>query len=187
MTGDDARAQSLAQDLNKQYPLDTQMQSLWLPAINAQLALNRKNPAAAINDLQSALPPIEYGQIGFLTNLSCLYPTYIRGRGLSGLGERHGRCGRVPEDPRPQRHRLELLDRSAGEAGRSSRQRFAGEDLAGRRCRPRSHERAEQPTRTSSRCGKTPTPIFPSTNKPKPSTRSYSSSLASQSKVRSRR
>ena len=88
MIGDDARAQALAQDLNKGYPLDTQMQSLWLPAINAQLALNRKNPAAAINHLQSALPPIEYGQIGFLTNLSCLYPTYIRGQAylVSGNG-----------------------------------------------------------------------------------------------------
>ena len=86
MTGDDARAQALAQDLNKRYPLDTQMQSLWLPAINAQLALNRKNPAAAINDLQSALPPIEYGQIGFLTNLSCLYPTYIRGEAYLASG-----------------------------------------------------------------------------------------------------
>ena len=86
MTGDDARAQSLAQDLNKRYPLDTQMQSLWLPAINAQLALNRKNPAAAINDLQSALPPIEYGQILFLTNLSCLYPTYIRGEAYLASG-----------------------------------------------------------------------------------------------------
>ena len=86
MTGDDARAQALAQDLNKRYPLDTQMQSLWLPAINAQLALNRKNPAAAINDLQSALPPIEYGQITFLTNLSCLYPTYIRGEAYLASG-----------------------------------------------------------------------------------------------------
>jgi hypothetical protein len=27
-----------AQDLGKRYPLDTQMQSLWLPAIQAQLA-----------------------------------------------------------------------------------------------------------------------------------------------------
>ncbi len=86
MTGDDARAQALAQDLNKRYPLDTQMQLLWLPAINAQLALNRKNPAAAINDLQSALPPIEYGQIAFLTNLSCLYPTYIRGEAYLASG-----------------------------------------------------------------------------------------------------
>ena len=86
MTGDDARAQALAQDLNKRYPLDTQMQSLWLPAINAQVALNRKNPAAAINDLQSALPPIEYGQITFLNSLSCLYPTYIRGEAYLASG-----------------------------------------------------------------------------------------------------
>ena len=48
MAGQAARAESLAQDLNKRFPLDTQMQSLWLPAIQAQLALNRKNPAAAL-------------------------------------------------------------------------------------------------------------------------------------------
>ncbi len=40
MAGDTARAESLAQDLGKRFPLDTQMQSLWLPAIQAQLALD---------------------------------------------------------------------------------------------------------------------------------------------------
>src|SRR5438132_4612987 len=69
MVGDAARAEPLAQDLNKRFPLDTQMQSLWLPAIRAQLALNRNNPAAAISDLQAA-SPIELGQIAFLANLS---------------------------------------------------------------------------------------------------------------------
>ena len=54
MAGDTARAESLAQDLEKRFPLDTQMQSLWLPAIQAQLALDRKNPAAALNALQAA-------------------------------------------------------------------------------------------------------------------------------------
>ena len=49
MAGDTARADSLAQDLGKRFPLDTQMQSLWLPAIQAQLALGRKNPAVALN------------------------------------------------------------------------------------------------------------------------------------------
>jgi serine/threonine protein kinase/tetratricopeptide (TPR) repeat protein len=80
MAGDAARAESLAQDLNKRYPLGTKMQSLWLPTIHAQLALDRKNPSAAIDDLQAALPPLEYGQIEFAANLSCLYPTYIRGQ-----------------------------------------------------------------------------------------------------------
>jgi eukaryotic-like serine/threonine-protein kinase len=78
MAGDATRAESMAQDLNKRYPLDTQMQSLWLPAIQGQLALNRKNPALALNHLQAA-SPIELGQIFFVANLSCLYPTYIRG------------------------------------------------------------------------------------------------------------
>ena len=49
MAGDTARAESLAQDLGKRFPLDTQMQSLWLPAIQAQLALDKKNPASALN------------------------------------------------------------------------------------------------------------------------------------------
>ena len=42
MAGDTARAESLAQDLGKRFPLDTQMQSLWLPAIQAQLALDKR-------------------------------------------------------------------------------------------------------------------------------------------------
>src|SRR5208282_2868810 len=50
----------------------------WLPAIEAQLALNRKNPSSALDALH--LPELaEFGQIGFLNNISCLYPTYVRG------------------------------------------------------------------------------------------------------------
>ena len=78
MAGDAARAESLGQDLNMRFPLHTQMQSLWLPSIRAQLALNRRNPALALTTLQSA-SAIEFGQIDFVTNVSCLYPTYIRG------------------------------------------------------------------------------------------------------------
>jgi len=87
MAGETARAESLAQDLKRRYPLDTQMQSLWLPAVQAELALNRKNPGAAIASLQPALPPIEYGQILFIVNLSCLYPTYIRGEAYLAAGQ----------------------------------------------------------------------------------------------------
>ena len=87
MAGDAARADSLAQDLNKRFPLDTQMQLLWLPAIRAELALNRKSPAEALNSLQAAGPPIELGQIAFLANNSCLYPTYIRGGAYLAAGQ----------------------------------------------------------------------------------------------------
>jgi eukaryotic-like serine/threonine-protein kinase len=86
MAGDTARAESLAQDLEKHFPLDTQMQSLWLPAIQAQLALDKKNPALAPNALQAA-SPIESGQISFVVNISCLYPTYVRGEAYLAAGE----------------------------------------------------------------------------------------------------
>ncbi len=87
MAGDTARAESLAQDLNKRFPLDTQMQSLWLPAIRARLALDRQNPTEALQHLQAATGPIEFGQISFVSNLSCLYPTYIRGEGYLAAGQ----------------------------------------------------------------------------------------------------
>jgi eukaryotic-like serine/threonine-protein kinase len=87
MAGDTARAQSLAKDLNQRYPLDTQAQSLWLPAVQAQVALNRKAPAEAIEHLQRASPPIEYGQIFFIPQISCLYPTYIRGQAYLAAGQ----------------------------------------------------------------------------------------------------
>jgi eukaryotic-like serine/threonine-protein kinase len=87
MADDVASAQSLAQDLKKRFPLDTQMQSLWLPAIRGQLALDRKNPTDTLNALQAAAAPLEWGQIMFLANLSCLYPTYIRGEAYLAAGQ----------------------------------------------------------------------------------------------------
>jgi len=86
MAGDAARAQSLARDLNKHYPLDTQIQSLWLPAIQAQLALDRANPTDALKLLQTAVP-VELGQIHWVANVSCLYPTYIRGEAYLAAGQ----------------------------------------------------------------------------------------------------
>jgi tetratricopeptide (TPR) repeat protein/predicted Ser/Thr protein kinase len=86
MAGDTARAESLAQDLGKRFPLDTQVQSLWLPAIQAQLALDRKNPTVALNALQGP-SPIEFGQILFVVNMSCLYHVYIRGEAYLAAGQ----------------------------------------------------------------------------------------------------
>ena len=86
MTGGTARAESLAQGLGKRFPLDTQMQSLWLPAIQAQLALNRRNPGLAVNTLQAA-SSIELGNISFANSTSCLYPTYVRGEAYLAAGQ----------------------------------------------------------------------------------------------------
>ncbi len=87
IVGDTTRSESLAQDLAKRYPLGTHMQSLWLPAIQARLALNKKNPAAAIQALQSA-SAIELGMLPFSnTTTSCLYPVYLRGEAYLAAGQ----------------------------------------------------------------------------------------------------
>ena len=86
MAGDTARGESLAEDLQKRFPLDTQMQAFWLPSIQAQLALDRMNPAAALNTLHAA-SRIELGQITSVANISCLYPTYIRGEAYLAAGQ----------------------------------------------------------------------------------------------------
>jgi len=87
MSGDTARAEPLAKDLSARFPLDTQMQSLWLPIINAQLALDKKDAQAAIDFLQPA-KSMELALIPFTTNPSCLYAPYIRGQAYLALN--HG-------------------------------------------------------------------------------------------------
>jgi eukaryotic-like serine/threonine-protein kinase len=81
MAGDTARAESLAQDFGKRFPLDTLMQSLWLPTIQAQLTLDRKNPALALGALQAAYP------IELSIKDSCLYHVYVRGQAYLAAGQ----------------------------------------------------------------------------------------------------
>ena len=84
--GDTARSESLAQELTKRYPLGTQMQQLWLPAIHARLALNKKDPGAAIITLQAA-SKIELGLIPYYNSISCLHSVYIRGEAYLAAGQ----------------------------------------------------------------------------------------------------
>jgi predicted Zn-dependent protease len=81
MAGDTTWAESLTQDLSKRFPLDTVVQSIWLPAIDARVALARKQPAKAIARL-SAVTPLEYG-----STISCLYPAYWRGEAYLAAGQ----------------------------------------------------------------------------------------------------
>ena len=131
LAGDTARAESVAQDLGRRFPLDTQMQSLWLPAIRAQLALDRKEPGFR-PECPASAPPIELGQILFVNNISCLYRCVCTRSGI--LRSRAGQCcrRRVSEDSRPQRHRLELLDRSFSTSGGGSCQRLTVENSRAR-------------------------------------------------------
>jgi eukaryotic-like serine/threonine-protein kinase len=85
MTNNISRADSLAKDLAKRFPLDTQMQLLWLPAVQAQLALDKKTSSAALI-LQSS-SAIEFGNIPFGNNISCLYHVYVRGQAYLAAGQ----------------------------------------------------------------------------------------------------
>jgi eukaryotic-like serine/threonine-protein kinase len=86
LAGDTARADALMQDLGKRFPLHTQIQSLWRPAIRAQLALERNNPATALEVLEAA-SQLELGDIPFVNNISCLYPVYVRGEAYLAAGQ----------------------------------------------------------------------------------------------------
>jgi eukaryotic-like serine/threonine-protein kinase len=92
MAGNTARAESLAQDLARRFPLDTQIQSLWLPAIRAQVILDRKNPHSALATLRAA-SQIELGEISFVNNISCLYHVYVRGNAYLAAGQGSAAAG----------------------------------------------------------------------------------------------
>ena len=82
MAGDVAHVRSLTDDLNKRFPLDTLAQSVWLPAIRAQLETNRKAPSSAVELLQAAAP-FELGN----SNSRCVYPIYLRGQAYLAAGQ----------------------------------------------------------------------------------------------------
>jgi eukaryotic-like serine/threonine-protein kinase len=77
--GDVARAQALADELDKRFPSNTPMQRFWLPAIRASIELDRKNPAGALLVLRDASDVGEVNSLG-----ANLYPAYIRGQAYLG-------------------------------------------------------------------------------------------------------
>jgi len=76
--GDSAQAQALIDELAKRRPDDSIVQFNYLPAIRAQLALDRNDPSEAIEALQAAAS-YEFGSPGNTGFWSCLYPAYVRG------------------------------------------------------------------------------------------------------------
>ncbi len=86
MAGDSAQAESIAQAQDKRFPLGTLLHFSWLPTIEAQLALNRKNPSRALDILRTT-SPTELGLMDFCNNTSCLYSIYIRGEAYLAAGQ----------------------------------------------------------------------------------------------------
>jgi len=75
--GDPAAAQKLADQLDRESPLDTMIQGYWLPTIRAAIELDRNNSQKAIDLLQAT---IDY-DLGQPTQFQCgtMYPVYVRG------------------------------------------------------------------------------------------------------------
>jgi eukaryotic-like serine/threonine-protein kinase len=80
LIGDSARAQALAIDLIKRFPVDTIFLFNYLPTLNGQLALNRNDPQKAIEILQAA-SSYELGNMGYTS----LYPVFVRGQAFLAL------------------------------------------------------------------------------------------------------
>src|SRR5208337_3438920 len=72
--GDEAGARKLTDKLNQGFPLDTIVQTYWLPTIHASIALQRNDAQAAIKFLEKA-EAYELGNQGS----GILYPVYVRG------------------------------------------------------------------------------------------------------------
>ncbi|MEO8595674.1 MAG: winged helix-turn-helix domain-containing protein [Candidatus Solibacter sp.] len=84
--GDSPWSQRLADDLARRFPDDTTVKFYYLPVLGARLALNHRDPARAIELLQSAAAnelgaprSIPHGYFGGL------YPVYVRGEAYLAL------------------------------------------------------------------------------------------------------
>jgi Tfp pilus assembly protein PilF len=78
--GETAKAEALAEKLDKEYPEDTQVQATYVPTLRALVALDKSNPRKAI-DLLEANRPYEFGipPLAFNHFYGNMYPIYVRG------------------------------------------------------------------------------------------------------------
>ena len=75
--GDSAAAEKLADQIDRESPLDTMIQGYWLPTIRAAIELDRGNAQKAIDLLQPAAN-FELGQPS-QSQSGDMYPVYVRG------------------------------------------------------------------------------------------------------------
>jgi DNA-binding winged helix-turn-helix (wHTH) protein/tetratricopeptide (TPR) repeat protein len=104
-SGDLARATSLAEQLVKQYPADTLVNDYWVASVRAAIALQQKNPAAAVEALQTAAPY----ETGSPSPGISFYPVYLRGVAYLQQGEASQAAG---EFQKMQKHRGIVLNLS---------------------------------------------------------------------------
>jgi len=80
VSGNVSRSRALADDLTRDYPEDTSVQFMYLPALRGLFALDARDPAGAIQSLQTASRfDLALGGIGFNAQFGKLYAIYVRG------------------------------------------------------------------------------------------------------------
>ena len=78
--GDIAHAQTISQELERQFPVNTTLNHYWLPTIRAYIEIHRGNPAQALKLLEAAaLYDLAFPQPQFEEG-GLLYPAYVRGQ-----------------------------------------------------------------------------------------------------------
>jgi len=86
LAGDATAADTIADDLAKRFPDDTSARFYYVPTLRALAALNRHNPAKALESLQINIP-YESGepQSCFFGFFGVMYPVYLRGEAYLAL------------------------------------------------------------------------------------------------------
>jgi eukaryotic-like serine/threonine-protein kinase len=80
LSGDLPQSRALAENLAREFPEATFVQSMYLPTLRALSSLNAHDPAEAIQALQIASRyDLALGGVGFIGRFGGLYPIYVRG------------------------------------------------------------------------------------------------------------
>ena len=139
LTSDSSQSQLLVNDLEKRFPEDTSVRFNYLPALRAQLALNRHDARKAIAVLQVAAPhDLAIPAVAFNYSFGSMYPIYTRGLAYLALHQGDAAAaefqkiidhrGIVVSDPIGAAARVQL-GRAYAMQGDSSRARAAYEDF----------------------------------------------------------
>jgi serine/threonine protein kinase/Tfp pilus assembly protein PilF len=83
--GNAKQAQAVCKELDKEWPEGTYMQKYWLPLIRAQIDLQQRQPAKALEDLGVATP-LELSNPDPLP-VATLYPVYVRAQAYLATGD----------------------------------------------------------------------------------------------------
>jgi tetratricopeptide (TPR) repeat protein len=153
LAGDSTHAQAIANDLAKNLPEDTIVQSVVLPAIRAKLEIDRNHPDQAITLLESARP-YEFGDI---LN-GCAYSAYLRAQALL----RSGKPSPAADDfRRILDHRGVVLSCPTGAAARLGLARALKMQAGSDRAASTEREQAREAYRNFFHSGRMPIPISP--------------------------